>query len=238
MSALGLDPANLTGAFPSADAEAWRQIVDKALKGADFDRALTTRTRDGIVIRPLYPQTAEGQARPARAQPGPWTLAQRVDHPDAGAAADLAIADLQGGASGLVLVSPGGIGARGFGATPDDLETRLGGVMPDMIRIRLDAGHETPPLAEALSRLTRARGTDGGAVAVDFAYDPVAAHARHGDHEPDRAGFGAALARLAACGFAGTLVSGDGRIVHDARRHHHPGAGLCHRRPGGGPARR
>ena len=38
--------------FPAADETAWRALVDKALKGGDFEKRLVSRTADGLAIRP------------------------------------------------------------------------------------------------------------------------------------------------------------------------------------------
>ncbi len=203
----------LTETFPQAGEADWRAVVDKALKGADFNGALTSTTRDGSSIQPLYAQTDEAPARPSRAIPGPWSVCQRIDHPDAGEAASLAAADLEGAASGLVVVGAGGIGARGFGAVDaGDLDARLDGVFLDMVRIRLDTGADAPTFAEALAGIT----TDASATTLDPAWDPVASFACGLDEQPGVAALGAGVASLAALGLGGTLITGDGRVVHDS----------------------
>lgn len=211
-----LDADRLAGGFAAAGEAEWRQLVDTALKGADFDKTLTERTRDGLTIQPLYPQTVETEARPARARSGPWTLAQRVDHPHDAAAGDMALADLQGGADGLVLVGRAGLGARGFGAAPGDLAKRLDGVMPDLIRLRLDAGSETPALADAVAAFAKTKGVLPASVTLDAGHDPLAAFAALCGDAPTRESWGSALADFDSHGFAGTLLTGDGRCVHDA----------------------
>ncbi|MCB1480232.1 MAG: methylmalonyl-CoA mutase [Rhodobiaceae bacterium] len=216
MSALGLDAGNLAGGFSPAGEQDWRAAVEKALKGADFDKVLTKTTRDGYKIQPLYPQTVEAKARPARAAAGPWTLSQRVDHPHDSDAAHLALADLEGGADGLVLVGKAGVGARGFGAAPSALATRLDGVMPELVRIRLDAGTDTSDLAAELAGIAARRGDDAGVLSVDFGFDPLAAYAATGATAPALESWGKELADLSRHGFAGTLITGDGRAVHDA----------------------
>ena len=40
--------------FPEVSYEAWREQVQKDLKGADFDKRLLARTLEGIVVQPLY----------------------------------------------------------------------------------------------------------------------------------------------------------------------------------------
>ena len=47
-------PLDLASGFAPATYEKWRQLVDKALKGADFDKKLVAKTADGLRIEPLY----------------------------------------------------------------------------------------------------------------------------------------------------------------------------------------
>ena len=46
--------ARLASGFAPATYEKWRQLVDKALKGGDFDKKLVAKTADGLRIEPLY----------------------------------------------------------------------------------------------------------------------------------------------------------------------------------------
>src|SRR6476659_5974608 len=68
--------------FPTATREQWLKLVDSVLKGAPFGKRLVSRTYDGLTIQPLYPRA--GDARPVAARPpgSPWTVMQRIDHPD------------------------------------------------------------------------------------------------------------------------------------------------------------
>ena len=43
--------------------EAWLELVDKVLKGADFEKRLVSRTADGLAIQPLYTRADAVQAR-------------------------------------------------------------------------------------------------------------------------------------------------------------------------------
>ena len=67
--------------FAPQGREQWRALAEKALNGASFDAALTSRTDDGIVVQPLYERAA---ARPCpRVDPASrWAVVQRVDDPD------------------------------------------------------------------------------------------------------------------------------------------------------------
>src|SRR5689334_23145240 len=44
----------LADGFPAAKIDQWQALVEKALKGADFEKRLVTRTADGLKINPLY----------------------------------------------------------------------------------------------------------------------------------------------------------------------------------------
>jgi len=72
----------LAAEFPPATREQWRALVDGVLKGASFDKALVARTYDGLAIEPLYERRPQAQAVVGRAPGLPWSIMQRVDHPD------------------------------------------------------------------------------------------------------------------------------------------------------------
>src|SRR5688572_7224689 len=93
--------------FPAATREAWRALVDGVLKGAPFDKRLVARTYDGLTIQPLYPRDPAACPVTARLPGAPWTVMQRVDHPDPTLANEQALHDLENGATGLTLVHKG-----------------------------------------------------------------------------------------------------------------------------------
>ena len=47
-------PQRLADGFEPATLEQWRGLVDKAIKGADFEKRLVSKTADGLRIEPLY----------------------------------------------------------------------------------------------------------------------------------------------------------------------------------------
>lgn len=196
--------------FPAADEAQWRALVEKALKGADFERRMVARTYDGIRIEPLS-RAARGAGAVLAARAGrPWSIAARVDHPDPAEANRLALSDLQGGADALVLVAAGGGSSRGFGVDPRDLARVLDGVMLDLIRIRIDGGFAPAESAmvDALIALAGRRGHAPGSLAVDCAVDAATTLL-----EADLA---TSVGRLNPAGLAGALVACDARPVHEA----------------------
>src|SRR5436190_3069329 len=131
--------------FPAATREQWLALVDKALKGAPFEKKLVHKTYDGLRIEPLYPRRKDATPLAGReaaaAGPIPWQIMARVDHPDPATANTLALEDLEGGATGLALVLAGAPAARGFGIAIDDLsdlERTLADVQLDLISLRIE----------------------------------------------------------------------------------------------------
>lgn len=160
----------------------WLELVEKALKGADFERRLVSRTADGLKIAPLYGR-AEAPAGLMAQQPGAapflrgasaaslspaWDI--RQIHADADNAAILA--DLEGGATSLKLLiaGPGQYGMAGDAAT---LGATLKGVMLDVCPISLDAGDGAGAAAASLEDLWRAAGITPKARLGAFNADPL-----------------------------------------------------------------
>ncbi len=52
------DDLPLAAEFPPTSQAEWRKLVEAALKGASFDKRLTSQTYDGLRIEPLYPRAA------------------------------------------------------------------------------------------------------------------------------------------------------------------------------------
>lgn len=211
----------LADLFEPADRKRWMSLVETALKGADFEKKLVSRTADGLRIEPLY-GPAEAAAQPVRA-PGPWRIAQRVDHPDPAAAAKQALTDLEGGADALVLVLAGAPAARGFGLTANDaagLDTALSGVMLPLIGLRLDAGGRGLEAARWVRDLASARGEDFSAYDLDLGIDPVGVLAATGSlgavWKEVAPRLAAAVTELDEAGFSGRAFLADGRPYHEA----------------------
>ncbi|MCJ2081286.1 methylmalonyl-CoA mutase subunit beta [Methylobacterium sp. J-090] len=208
----------LADLFPPATRERWIGLVEGVLKGGDFEKRLVSKTADGIRIEPLY-EPAAPVAQPMRA-PGPWRIAQRVDHPETEPARALALADLEGGADALTLVFSGAPSARGYGltaATAADLDAALSSVMLPLIAIRLDAGGRGVEAATLLKGVTERRGEALGGLDLDLGLDPIGTFAGTGRLGAD---FGKdlsdTLTAFDAAGFAGRACLADGRPYHEA----------------------
>jgi len=104
----------LAADFPAATEPQWRSLVDQVLKGAPFERLIST-TYDGLPIAPLAQRRADASPVAARTGGAAWQILARIDHPDPALANEIALRELNAGASGLSVVFAGAGSAYGFG---------------------------------------------------------------------------------------------------------------------------
>lgn len=151
-------------------------LVDKTLKGGSMDK-LSSRTRDGLVIAPLYREGPAAEVRAAPADPArPWDLRALVAHPDpARANADILVDLENGAASVLVRIDP--TGRTGVAvASQIDLARVLDGVLLDLAPVALEAGYLGPEVADWLGALAK----NAPAAPLNFHLDPLSSFAETG----------------------------------------------------------
>ncbi|MCW5691899.1 MAG: methylmalonyl-CoA mutase small subunit [Pseudolabrys sp.] len=208
--------------FPPTDTAEWRKLVDAALKGADFEKRLVSRSYDGLRIEPLYPRASHARPVAGRAGGEPWQVAQRVDHPDPAEANKQALTDLENGATGLTLVFAGAIGGYGYGLDGAEatIARALDNVWLDAVAIETDFSAQQKEAGLNLAKAVKARGIDPAKTQIRFAHDPLGLMARNGaaprpwaETAKLLAGF---AADLAGQGFKGPFAVADGRAVHAA----------------------
>lgn len=213
----------LASEFPPATREQWLKLVDGVLKGAPFDRKLVGKTYDGLKIEPLYDRKPDANVLAARAQAAPWQILARVDHPDAAVANKQALEDLENGASGLVLVCPGSVGAQGFGIDPSAqaIEKILDGVFLDAgAPIEFTLTREAKDAPSHVAALVKSRGLEPAAVELRVGFDPIGLMASGSSSVmpwPQIAPVFAQLTRAFADeGFRGPFAVSDARVIHNA----------------------
>jgi methylmalonyl-CoA mutase len=223
------DELSLAAEFPPVTETEWRKLVEAALKGADFDKRLVSRTYDELRIEPLYPRAAGAKPVAGRRPGAAWSVMQRVDHPDPAAANAQALEDLENGATGLTLVMAGSTNANGYGLdpSPETLARVLEGVKLDAgIRIDFDQGPASLSVARHFAELVRAQNVRPDAVdiaaGIDAAagVDPIAAFALSGHTKLSwnelSTDFVAAARELGERGFRRSFAAADGRTIHNA----------------------
>ncbi|MCA0433603.1 MAG: methylmalonyl-CoA mutase family protein [Proteobacteria bacterium] len=177
--------------FPPASEQEWLTRIAKVLKGEDFEKKLVSEI-DGIRIDPLYGRIAAPSA--GRARVAPWKILQRVDHPKAERANELAAEDVAGGADGLVLVGKEEGAGQNIGLAPADVGRALQGIALHQTELRVDGGEA---LGKALAAHVASQPVDPARLKISFdCDDAAAAKALHGQ------------------GFQGPFMTADGRMFH------------------------
>jgi methylmalonyl-CoA mutase len=204
-SAVPGQPIHLAEGFDAARLDHWRTMVDKALKGADFDKRLIGRTADGVAVRPLYTRTDSvfgsdtelpgaapfTRGRTAMREGLGWDIRAFHSETDAKAANAAILEDLEGGVNSIALhVRP-----NALPATPDALMAALDGVLLDVCPITLVADDNTYNAALALNAVWEARGIAAKDRQGHYGANPLGMLAVTGRLEED---YETALARAVA----------------------------------------
>jgi len=203
------DPSlKLASEFPVPDRAQWLALVDKALKGAPFDKKLLTRLYEGIVVQPLYTRADVDGATDPSGFPGASPFARggrasgagtegweiRSEH-SASLPADANSAildDLMRGATAIHLrldsaartgrATEAALWGEGGIAihSADDLDRTLKGVLLEFVPLSIEAGASADRAAELLTALWRSRGTRPDQAKGSFGIDPLGTLAAEG----------------------------------------------------------
>ncbi|MDX2309196.1 MAG: methylmalonyl-CoA mutase family protein [Hyphomicrobium sp.] len=153
----------LGGGFPPANRDAWMALVAKAIKGAEFEKKMVSRTADGLRVEPIYTR-ADTIAHAAAGVPGlkpftrgaqtspnglGWDIRQFHTGTDPEAVNKAVLEDLAGGANSIALHFAT-LGGSGLVFSESALKKALDGVLLDVCPIALIAGERTPAVADAL----------------------------------------------------------------------------------------
>jgi methylmalonyl-CoA mutase len=192
--AQGVSATPLASDFEAATREQWLALVDKAIKGADFEKKLVTRTADGIRVEPIYVratavpalQTAiPGQAPFTRGASSyvrglGWEIRQAISATDPARANTQILTELDGGSNGIVLEieAPGQSGCRIRSAA--DMAAALSGMRLDLAPVELRAGLGAADAARHLLAALSGLGIPAKSAQVFLGLDPIGSLARWG----------------------------------------------------------
>ena len=164
--------------FPPVSTEQWEEVINKDLKGADYEKKLVWRTMEGFNVRPYYrAENLEGisflgsrpgefpYVRGTRANNN-WLTRQTIEVNDPKEANARALDVLMKGADSLGFV----IKNKEF--TAEDLDTLLAGI--ELKAVELDfTGCGAARVADLLIDKVKKAGLDPENVKVSFNIDPI-----------------------------------------------------------------
>jgi methylmalonyl-CoA mutase len=184
----------LAADFPQATRQDWLKLVDKAIKGGDFEKRLVSRTADGLRIEPIYtraeevpgtPQSVPGSAPLTRGTDAAvrglgWQIHQLNAEADPSTANAQILEELEGGVHGIVLQveSPGQFGIRIKDA--NDFATVLTGMYLDLAPVQLKIGLGAPKLARDFLAALPLAGAKPGQAQAFLNLDCIGKYARFG----------------------------------------------------------
>lgn len=184
----------LAADFETATRAQWLALVEKVLKGADYEKKLVSRTADGLRIEPIYVRetsvpelqaAAPGVApytRGARAAIDGlgWEIRQRVGAISPEEANREILTELDGGSNGVALAieAPGQAGCRIRSAA--DMAAALAGMRLDLAPLELRAGLGGDEAARHLMAALPKLGIPPHSAQVFFGLDPIGLLARWG----------------------------------------------------------
>ena len=216
----------LADGFPAATLDHWRALVEKALKGADFEKRLVKRTADGLTINPLY-TSSDALANTVNLLPGEAPLTRGVKPVRAGwdirtfhiendpKAANAAILeDLEGGVTSIGLQV-----GYGLAPTKEAIGAALDGVLLDVCPIVLVAGERFFDAALALNAVWDARGINAAERQGSFGADPLGVLAMTGhSSEPIDTALARAVALMKTTEASPRVqvMTADGVVAHNA----------------------
>jgi len=162
--------------FPSITKEAWEQLINEDLKGADYEKKLVWKPLDGFSIQPYYmaedvknvlPANHPGQApyvRGYKASGNEWKIIQQIDAPDAAEANRFACNALQRGANGVSF-------KLDFSDKQEDLSTLLKDIDLTKSAVHFHSHHSYSILAELLKAEAASKGVKNSDLSGSFNFD-------------------------------------------------------------------
>ncbi len=158
----------LATGFTEATRDAWLALVDKAIKGAEFEKKMIGKTADGLRIEPIY-TPADALPHAAGSVPGAapltrgthatpnglgWDIRQFHAGADVKAINTAILEDLNGGTTSITLL----VGPSGLPLTDGVFSKALDGVLLDICPVSLLAGEKTAAAADQLIALWSSKG--------------------------------------------------------------------------------
>ncbi|MFK0163577.1 methylmalonyl-CoA mutase family protein [Rhizobium sp. NPDC090279] len=191
--------------FSRSDHKAWLKLVERALKGKDFQETLVSRTDDGIAIQPLYERWRDDAPLSRQRADMPWTLTQRMDDPDMERALAQLGDDLANGASGVSLVSidSGSAFGTGMDATLPIFSEALAATLSGTATLRLDG------FSSGVAKTVAASIAGDGTQRLHLGLDAFLSAVHFTNFSSD-------IKYFKELQLVGTIVNADGRAVHNA----------------------
>ena len=175
---------SLADGFEKAGREAWLTLVQKAIKGADFEKKMTSKTLDNIRLEPLY-SSSDLLPHTLNALPSiePFTRGTRISQNRYGwdirqlyfgsHASSINAEILEDLAGGVTSISLSMGGPNNIGLKSGELERVLEGVHLEICPIAINASHHTLDAAKDMIEIWNSRNVQKSKRLAHFDADPL-----------------------------------------------------------------
>ncbi|MBQ0016549.1 MAG: methylmalonyl-CoA mutase small subunit [Bacteroidales bacterium] len=181
-----MEDNKLFSEFPPISTEKWEEVINKDLKGADYDKKLVWKTIEGFNVKPYYrAEDLEGleylDSNPAQK---PYTRGKKADNNVWDIRQDIRCHDLkQANAYALDAVKRG---ANSIGfcakevASLSDMELLLQGINPEEVKINFTCTRDTMGVLKLFVQYLKAKGYNTQKVAGSCGWDMFHHALKHG----------------------------------------------------------
>lgn len=171
--------------FPPVSTEQWEEVIQKDLKGADYDKKLMWKTLEGFKVKPYYRNenldgkeyldTLPGEfpfARGNKTVNNEWEIRQDIKADDMKSANEYALFILERGVTSLgfnVKCKKGNCTLN----SKNDMETLLKDIHIDCIGLYFNSGHNSQEVVRLLSEYVQEKGLDKTKINGSVCFDPL-----------------------------------------------------------------
>jgi methylmalonyl-CoA mutase len=171
--------------FPPVSTEQWEEVIQKDLKGADYDKKLMWKTLEGFKVKPYYRSenlngkeyldTLPGEfpfARGNKTVNNEWEIRQDVKAGDMKSANEYALFILERGVTSLgfdVKCKKGNCTLN----SKSDMEDLLKDIHIECIGLYFNSGHNSQDVIRLLSEYVREKGLDKTKINGAVCFDPL-----------------------------------------------------------------
>ena len=199
-----MEDNKLFSEFPPVSTEKWEEVINKDLKGADYEKKLVWKTIEGFKVKPYYRaedlQNLEyldsnpGQkpyTRGKHADNNVWDIRQDITEKDPAKANAIALDALKRGATSLAFCTKGI-------ASEKDMETLLKGIYVDAIKVNFTCAEDYLAVLKMYVAVAKKNGFDTKKLEGSCNFDMYRYALTHGDFHRGEEGDYKAAAELLA----------------------------------------
>ncbi|MGX8712128.1 MAG: methylmalonyl-CoA mutase family protein [bacterium] len=181
-----MEDNKLFSEFPPVSTEKWEEVINKDLKGADYEKKLVWRTIEGFKVKPYYrAEDLEGleylDSNPGQA---PYTRGKHTDNNVWDVRQDIRISDLREANRLALDAVQRGATALGFCAkgvkSVDDLATLLKGIYINAVSINFMCSDDYLQLLKLYVEYAKKNGFDPKELCGSCEFDPFRYALKHG----------------------------------------------------------